>query len=113
MGAGKSDGMTADRIGRRRELYKKILERAVQESLIKEITARDMEDIESADRMFRLRLSDWLHADFYGFTYDFIGIRLNINRAAFPSIDFGNFIPKFAGGRYEDNFIMQRFMRVT
>ncbi|MEG1505717.1 MAG: hypothetical protein RR369_05220 [Lachnospiraceae bacterium] len=56
-----------------------------------------MMDIESADMMFHIRLDDWLKADDFNFAHDFFGIRNNIVRDDFPAIDFGFFIPRFAG----------------
>lgn len=57
-----------------------------------------MMDIESADRKFDLRLDDWLAADDFNFTNDFLGIENNINcGAGFPTMDFEIFVPRFAG----------------
>ena len=57
-----------------------------------------MMDIESADIKFNLRLDDWLEADNFNFTHDFIGIRDSIDRNnGFPAKDFGSFVPRFAG----------------
>lgn len=54
-------------------------------------------DIESADKVFNLRLEDWLAADDFNFAHDLYGIMNNINRTEFPAKDFGFFVPRFAG----------------
>lgn len=54
-------------------------------------------DIESADKAFSLRLEELLNADNVNFRHDLLGIINNINRRSFPSMDFGHFVPRFAG----------------
>lgn len=54
-------------------------------------------DLISADKCFNMRLDDWLDADDFNFSHDFIGISNNINRNEYPSVDFGFFVPRFAG----------------
>lgn len=57
-----------------------------------------MMDIESADKKFNLRLTEWIEADDFNFAHDFYGIVNNINRAkGFPETDFGFFVPRFSG----------------
>lgn len=51
-------------------------------------------DIEYADKVFNLRLEDWLNADEYNFAHDLIGIVNNINRN--NPTDFNYFVPRFA-----------------
>lgn len=55
-----------------------------------------MMDIESADKVFNLRLDDWLSADDFNFFHDIYGIMNNIVRDTFPAKDFGLFVPRFA-----------------
>ena len=50
-------------------------------------------DIENADKVFNLRLEDWLNADDSNFSHDLIGIVNNINR---ETLDFNLFVPRFA-----------------
>lgn len=52
-------------------------------------------DIENADKVFNLRLEDWLNADDFNFTHDIIGITNNINRN--NPTDFNLFVPRYAG----------------
>lgn len=54
-------------------------------------------DIDSADQKFNLRLDDFLNADEENFKHDFAGIQRNIVRNQYPAIDFGDFVPRFAG----------------
>ena len=60
-------------------------------------------DIESADQKFNLRLDDLLEANDFNFAHDFIGIQNNIERDGFPAIDFGLFVPRFAGRKEGEN----------
>lgn len=82
---------------KRRLKYVAIMERATLLGLMTPDQRVDrMMDIESADLKFNLRLDEWLAADYFNFTHDFIGIRDNINReAGFPATDFGFFTPRF------------------
>ncbi len=79
--------------------YADIMARATAMGYMEEAEAcSTMMDIESADRVFDLRLDNWLKADDFNFAHDFLGIRKNINRGSgFPAKDFGLFIPRFAG----------------
>jgi hypothetical protein len=52
-------------------------------------------DIENADKVFNLRLEDWLNADDFNFAHDIIGITNNINRN--NPTDFNLFVPRYAG----------------
>ena len=83
----------------RKELYVKIIARAKDLGL--QTTSEDdlglLMDIESADKKFDLRLDEWLEAEVFDFTHEFVGIQTHINRGEFPATDFGFFIPRFAG----------------
>lgn len=84
----------------RTQKYIEIIDRATKIGIVVYDRLSALMDIESADNKFNLRLDDWLEADKFNFTHDFIGIRENINRSAgFPAKDFGMFIPRFAGKR--------------
>ena len=52
-------------------------------------------DIENADKVFNLRLEDWLNANDFDFAHDIIGITNNINRN--NPTDFNLFVPRYAG----------------
>ena len=83
---------------KRRSKYADIMVRATVMGLMN--TSEDVDrmmDIESADLKFNMRLDDWIKADDFNFTHDFLGIRDNIVRNEFPSKDFGFFVPRFAG----------------
>lgn len=80
-----------------RKKYVKIIERAENEGLYDGERISLLMDIESADKKFHLRLDDWLNADEFNFAHDLYGIMNNINRREFPAIDFGLFVPRFAG----------------
>lgn len=54
-------------------------------------------DIESAYLCFNMDLEAWLNTDSFNFAHDIIGIRNNIVRDEFPSTDFGEFVPRYAG----------------
>lgn len=54
-------------------------------------------DIESADKVFNLRLEDWLKADDFNFMHDIYGIVNNIDRSKFPATEFHRFLPRFSG----------------
>ena len=82
-----------ERIGK----YAAIAGRAMQEGLFDGEAIDLMMDIESADRKFNLRLDDWLNADKFNFAHDLFGIMNNIVRDQFPAVDFGLFVPRFAG----------------
>lgn len=77
--------------------YVEIVKRAKSEGLYRGEILSLLMDIESADRKFNLRLDDWLKADKFNFAHDLYGIMNNINRTEFPAIDFGLFVPRFAG----------------
>ena len=77
--------------------YVAIAERAEHEGLYKGERINLLMDIESADKKFNLRLDDWLNADEFNFAHDLYGIMNNIVRDSFPAINFGLFVPRFAG----------------
>ena len=81
----------------RYQKYVEIAKRAEGEGLYNKERISLLMDIESADQKFHLRLDDWLNADEFNFAHDLYGITNNINRNEFPAIDFGLFIPRFAG----------------
>ena len=81
----------------RYQKYVEIANRAENENLYSGERISLLMDIESADQKFHLRLDDWLKADAFNFAHDLYGITNNINRNEFPAIDFGLFIPRFAG----------------
>lgn len=77
--------------------YVAICERAENDGLYNGERINLLMDIESADKIFNLRLDDWLNADGFNFAHDIYGIMNNINRSTFPATDFGLFVPRFAG----------------
>ena len=78
------------------ELYVKICDRAAERGYAGDRLSLLM-DIESADKVFNLRLEELLMADNANFVHDIQGIVDNINRAdGFPAKDFGLFVPRFA-----------------
>lgn len=81
----------------RYQKYVEIAKRTENENLYSGERISLLMDIENADQKFHLRLDDWLKADEFNFTHDLYGIMNNINRTEFPAIDFGLFIPRFAG----------------
>ncbi|WP_455618853.1 DUF6874 family protein [Eisenbergiella sp.] len=81
----------------RYEMYVKICDRAEKEGISRGDRLGALMDIESADRVFNLRLTEWLNADKFNFAHDYCGIQNTIVREEFPAIDFGMFVPRFAG----------------
>ena len=79
--------------------YVQICERAEKSEYYKGERMSLLMDIESADKVFNLRLDDWLNADDFNFFHDIYGIMNNIKRDCFPATDFGFFLPRFAGRR--------------
>lgn len=77
-------------------MYVKIAQRAEGMDLYTGERMTFLMDLESADKVFDLRLEDLLNADDFNFAHDIIGIVNNINRSKFPSEDFGLFVPRFA-----------------
>lgn len=81
-------------------IINKIIDRADQMNLLNPENDRlsVLMDLESAEAKFHLKMEEFLQADDYNFSHDFLGIENNINRACgFPATDFGDFIPRFAG----------------
>lgn len=91
------DGMIVNIDKERYEKYNAIVDRAYRDGLYGGERISLMMDIESADRKFNLRLDDWLNADKFNFAHDLFGIMNNIVRDQFPAVDFGLFVPRFAG----------------
>ncbi|MEE0929926.1 MAG: hypothetical protein UIM53_02875 [Acutalibacteraceae bacterium] len=81
---------------KRFELIVKICERAEKFGYNGDRTSLIM-DLESADKVFNLRLQDMLDGDDVNFVHDIRGIMDNINRSTFPATDFGFFVPRYAG----------------
>jgi len=79
----------------RYEKYVKVCERLEQMGKTLDRMSLLM-DIESADKVFELRLDDWLAADDFNFLHDIYDIMYNIVRERFPATDFGLFVPRFA-----------------
>lgn len=77
--------------------YIEIVERAEKLKLYNGERINLLMDIESADKVFNLRLDEWLNADDFNFSHDLIGIMNNIVRDCFPATDFGLFVPRFVG----------------
>lgn len=88
---------------KRKSKYADIMVRATVMGLMNSNECVDrMMDIESADIKFQIRLNDWMNADDFNFTHDFLGIRDSINRSnGFPATDFGLFVPRFAGKEFK------------
>lgn len=83
----------------RYDLYEKICIRAEKElPSLKTKRWVTMMDIESADKIFNLRLEDWLKANDENFFHDIVGIVTEADRKTFPAT-FGLFVPRFAGER--------------
>lgn len=85
-----------DNMANKIEMYIKLYDRAVKNGYKGERTSFMM-DIESADKKFNLRLEELLNADDVNFCHDINGITNSIVRNEFPSTDFGQFVPRFAG----------------
>lgn len=77
--------------------YVEICERAEKEGISDGDRMGELMDVESADKVFDLRLDEWLNADVFNFAHDFCGIKNTIVRESFPATDFGLFVPRFAG----------------
>lgn len=77
-------------------MYVKIAQRAEGGNLYYGERSTFLMDLESADKVFNLRLEDLLNADELNFAHDIVGIVNNINRSEFPATDFGLFVPRYA-----------------
>lgn len=77
--------------------YLEIAERAEKSGLFSGESISLLMDIKSADDKFGLKLDEWIKADDDNFAHDINGIMTNINREVFPAVDFGFFVPRFAG----------------
>jgi hypothetical protein len=75
-------------------MYVKIAERAEQMGIYSGERFSLLMDIENADKVFNLRLEDWLNADNFNFSHDIVGIVNNIDRR--NPTDFNLFVPRFA-----------------
>ena len=80
----------------RNEKYLQIIKRAEHDGIFTGSIISALRDIESVDKIFNLSLDEWLNADFFDFTNDFIGILDNIKRNRYPAMDFGYFVPRFS-----------------
>lgn len=72
----------------------KIAERAEEMGIYQGERFSLLMDIENADKVFNLRLEDWLKADNFNFAHDIVGIVNNIDRR--NPTDFNLFVPRFA-----------------
>ena len=75
-------------------MYVKIAQRAEGMGIYNGERITLLMDIENADKVFNLRLEDWLEADNFNFAHDIIGIVNNIDRK--NPTDFNLFVPRFA-----------------
>jgi hypothetical protein len=80
----------------RTEMCLRICERAKEKGYIADKMTLLM-DLESADRVFNLRLEELLNADDFNFAHDIIGIMRNVDRSEYPVTNFNGFVPRFAG----------------
>lgn len=75
-------------------MYVKVAERAEQMGIYDGERLSLLMDIENADKVFNLKLEDWLNADNFNFAHDIVGIVNNIDRR--NPTDFNLFVPRFA-----------------
>ena len=75
-------------------MYVKVAERAEELGIYHGERFTLLMDIENADKVFNLRLEDWLNADNFNFAHDVVGIVNNIDRR--NPTDFNLFVPRFA-----------------
>lgn len=75
-------------------MYVKIAQRAEGMSIYIGERLSLLMDIENADKVFNLRLEDWLNADDGNFAHDVIGIVNNIDRR--NPTNFNLFVPRYA-----------------
>lgn len=75
-------------------MYVKLAERAEEMGIYHGERFSLLMDIENADKVFNLRLEDWLNADNFNFAHDIVGIVNNIDRR--NPTDFNLFVPRFA-----------------
>ncbi len=75
-------------------MYVKVAERAEEMGIYHGERFSLLMDIENADKVFNLRLEDWLKADNFNFAHDVVGIVNNIDRR--NPTDFNLFVPRFA-----------------
>lgn len=74
-------------------MYLKIVERAEKLEISQGSRLTGIMDLEFADKTFNLRLEEFLNADDFNFSHDYIGIQNNIDRT---TKKFGFFVPRFA-----------------
>lgn len=60
----------------------------------KQVEAKGLEKLEKVEKVLASTEKEGFNFDF---AHDFIGIQKNIVREHFPAVDFGNFVPRFAG----------------
>lgn len=75
-------------------MYVKVAERAEQMGIYDGERLSLLMDIENADKVFNLKMEDWLNADNFNFAHDVVGIVNNIDRR--NPTDFNLFVPRFA-----------------
>lgn len=75
-------------------MYVKLAERAEEMGIYHGERFSLLMDIENADKVFNLRLEEWLNADNFNFAHDIVGIVNNIDRR--NPTDFNLFVPRFA-----------------
>lgn len=76
-------------------MYVKLAQRAEGMGIYNGERSTLLMDIESADKVFNLRLEDLLNADDGNFTHDIIGIVNNVDRSQFPATEFNLFVPRY------------------
>lgn len=52
--------------------------------------------IERAVVCFNINVDRWIESDDANFAHDFAGILNNVNSVTFDTVDFGDFVPRFA-----------------
>lgn len=78
-------------------MYANICERAEKDfPEQKKRRMSNMMDIESADKLFNLRLEEWANADNENFFHDFWGIIYNADRSVGFPCTFGLFVPRYS-----------------
>lgn len=77
-------------------MYVKIAQRAEGMGIYEGERFTFLMDIENADKVFNMRLKDWLNADDFNFAHDVVGIVNNIDRSKNP-VEFNCFLPRFSG----------------
>ena len=76
-------------------MYVKIAQRAEGMGIYNGERFNLLMDIENADKVFNIKLEEWLNADDVNFAHDIVGIVNNIDRR--NPTDFNLFVPRYAG----------------